>query len=471
MGDLGPQACKHVLEKVHDSPILRRPMNIEDLDLNGGTFKVNLPYNWVGWIIWVIGLILTSIGFALTAIGELSSLVLSILGLILLAFSSPGSLESSLHKVRQNAIDPAELEAKAEASGLSIDNWWMQQTSYVPTTDPSDWILPAPGPSTWDNSDRYGPAGDGSPLPEHPVKIGTPSPATMTLFSVYIILMISCLLIVSASAMMDDEADVGIIPAIVIAVIGLIGALIGYFRARMVRQMIDTPTSLVRSAPAGNPELVGQVRPVDEGCLTVVVDGNQNMVVGNMVGYKWEYEQYQCRTTTDSEGNSKEECHWVTIRSDAGGCPFILHDGTGGIRVNAHSFKRADYGQYLKRWDGRFAQTLGKQMMSQAIAGMLGGARVKKHRWTLYGLRLGNPVYVLGETKPRTSDALAAEGLDGTLGNSLIEVWGHEDAPGVKCTLQRGTELANLGRSRSGFELVMLPIVMMIGGIALIGLA
>ena len=239
----------------------------------------------------------------------------------------------------------------------------------------------------------------------------------------------------------------------------------------MVRQMIDTPTSLVRSAPAGNPELVGQVRPVDEGCLTVVVDGNQNMVVGNMVGYKWEYEQYQCRTTTDSEGNSKEECHWVTVRSDAGGCPFILHDGTGGIRVNAHSFKRADYGQYLKRWDGKFAQTLGKQMMSQAIAGLLGGARVKKHRWTLYGLRLGNPVYVLGETKPRTSDALAAEGLDGTLANSLIEVWGHEDAPGVKCTLQRGTELANLGRSRSGFELVILPIVMMISGIALIGLA
>jgi hypothetical protein len=110
-------------------------------------------------------------------------------------------------------------------------------------------------------------------------------------------------------------------------------------------------------------------------------------------------------------------------------------------------------------------------MMSQAIAGLLGGARVKKHRWTLYGLRLGNPVYVLGQTKPRTSDALAAEGLDGTLGNSIIEVWGNEDAPGVKCTLHRGTELSNLGRSRSGFELVMLPIVMLIGGIALIGLA
>ena len=28
---------------------------------------------------------------------------------------------------------------------------------------------------------------------------------------------------------------------------------------------------------------------------------------------------------------------------------------------------------------------------------------------------------------------IQAEGLDGTLGNSIIEVWGNEDAPGVKC--------------------------------------
>jgi len=194
-----------------------------------------------------------------------------------------------------------------------------------------------------------------------------------------------------------------------------------------------------------------------------------------MVGYSWAYEQYQCRkvTSTDSEGKTttREECHWVTIRSDTGSCPFILHDGTGGIRVNTHSFKRTDYGQYLKRWDGAFAQTMGKQLMASAVAGLLGGATVKKHRWTLHGLKLGNPVYVLGQTKPRSRDELAAEGLDGTLGNSIIDVWGNEDAPGVKCTLQRGTELANLGRSRSGFELIMLPIVMMIGGIALIGLA
>ncbi|MFL2961355.1 MAG: hypothetical protein ACJZ2K_00025 [Candidatus Poseidoniaceae archaeon] len=445
-------------------------MNIQELDLNGGTFKVNLPYNWVGWLLWAIGLIITLFGF-FAAVNDTNALVVAAFGLLLMAFTSPGSLESNLNDVRQGAIDPAELEAKAESSGLSIDNWWMSQTSYVPTTDPSDWILPAPGPMTWNNDDRYAPHGDGSALPEHPSKVGTPIPATMTLFSVYCLLAIACIIIAAGALMSSEEYEGEITPAIGITALGLILSLVGYFKSKMLRQMIDTPTSLVRSAPVGNPELVGQVRPIDEGCLTVVVDGNQNMTVGNMVGYQWSYEQYQCRTTTDSEGNSKEECHWVTIRSDAGGCPFILHDGTGGIRVNTGSFKRTDYGQYLKRWDGKFAQTLGKQMMSQAIAGMLGGARVKKHRWTLYGLRLGNPVYVLGQTKPRSNDALQAEGLDGTLGNSIIEVWGNEDAPGVKCTLHRGTELSNLGRSRSGFELVMLPLLMMFGGIALFGLA
>mgnify|MGYP006970138720 CR=1 FL=1 len=38
-------------------------MDIQELDLNGGTFKVNLPYNWVGWLLWAIGLIITLIGF------------------------------------------------------------------------------------------------------------------------------------------------------------------------------------------------------------------------------------------------------------------------------------------------------------------------------------------------------------------------------------------------------------------------
>ena len=96
--------------------------------------------------------------------------------------------------------------------------------------------------------------------------------------------------------------------------------------------------------------------------------------------------------------------------------PFILQDGTGGIKVNLESFKRTDYGQFIKQWDGAFAQTLGKQLMASAVAGLLGGARVKKHRWTIYGLRLGDPVYLLGATKPRPASELQAEGQGWNVG-------------------------------------------------------
>ena len=48
----------------------------------------------------------------------------------------------------------------------------------------------------------------------------------------------------------------------------------------MLNQMIDTPTSLVRSVALGHHELVGQVRPSHEGVLRVVVDGNPENVYG-----------------------------------------------------------------------------------------------------------------------------------------------------------------------------------------------
>jgi hypothetical protein len=453
---------------------------INELNLHGGSFKAVLPYTFWGWFAWVISAIIAIAGLFLGITGGVenrAAILMGAIGFLCMALSTPGSHEGDLHKVRMQAIDPAELEAKAEASGLSIDNWWLQQSSYVPTNDPSDWILPAPGPATWDEQDRYGPHGDGSAIPEHPSKVGTPVPASFSLFGLFgaisAILTIVGLWAIIAGVKEDgatEEGNTALYISIGVIVVGLILVLIGFFRSKMINQMIDTPTSLVRSASVGVNELVGQVRPSPQGVLKVVVDGNSDMVMTNMTAFMWTYEQYQCRTVKTDEG-TREECNWVTVRRDSGGCPFILHDGTGGIKVHPNSFKRNNWGQYLKRWDGKFAQTLGKQLMSQAIAGLLGGARVKEHRWTLYGLKLGNPVYLIGNVKPRSREELDSEGLDGTLQNSIIEVFGKEDQPGTKVTIQRGSELSNLGRSRSGLELVMLPMILIIGGISMLGLA
>ena len=448
-------------------------MNQQNIDFVGGTFKLTLPYSFVWWFLWVVGLVMTGFGVAATvSTGDLEGLIFSVPGLTLMAIATPGSMSHGLHKMRKKAISADDLQAKAEQSGYTVENWFLQQSTLVPTNDPNDWILPAPGPQTWNQNNMYGPHGDGTPLPEHPVKVGTPRPATMTLHFVFAGLAVVSLLLVGAATVQDEASGLGVEPAIWLAGLGLIMTIINFFRAKALRQMLDTPTSLVRSAPVGHPELVGQVRPWAAGTMTVHVDSNQSMSMPNMLGYRWTYEQKQCRMVTDSEGNKREECSWVTIRTDSGGMPFILQDGTGGIKVNLESFKRTDYGQFIKQWDGAFAQSLGKQMMASAVAGFLKGATVKGHRWTLYGLRSGDPVYLLGATRPKPDSEIQADPqVDGTLGNSTIEVWGNEDAPGMKCTLMRGTELSNVGQSRSGFEMMVPPILLLLGGISLFGLA
>ena len=454
---------------------------INELNLHGGTFKAVFPCTFWGWFAWVISALIAVAGLVIGLSGgeeNRPAILMSAVGFLCLALSTPGSHQGDLHRVRMQAIDPDELEAKAKESGMSIDNWWLQQSTYVPTNDPNDWILPAPGPASWNDQDRYGPHEDGTALAEHPSKVGTPVPASLSLFGVFgsisVIFTIAGIWMI-LSSIEDDGGKAGTFVVAGVILVGIILAIIGYFRSKMITQMIDTPTSMVRSVSAGVNELVGQVRPSPEGVLNVVVDGNTNMAMPNMAAFYWTYEQYQCRTvtSTDSQGNTttREDCNWITVRSDSGGCPFILHDGTGGIKVHPNSFKRNDWGQYLKRWDGAFAQTLGKQIMSQAVAGLLGGARVKKHRWTLYGLKLGNPVYLVGNVKPRNREDLKGEGLDGTLQNSIVEVFGDEDSPGTKVTIQRGTELSNLGKSRSSLELVMIPLLLIIGGISMLGFA
>ena len=86
-------------------------MNIEELDLNGGTFKASFPYHWLGWLVWVIGLLITLFGFA-AALSDTVVLLLAAIGLVVMSLATPGSLQGSLHKVRQNAIDPGSYRQK-----------------------------------------------------------------------------------------------------------------------------------------------------------------------------------------------------------------------------------------------------------------------------------------------------------------------------------------------------------------------
>ena len=434
-------------------------MNINDLDLDRGFFQFTLPYRWQYWIVWVLGMLMILVGVVVNP-------VICLFGLLVVGMSSPGSLEADLHKVRKSAPQPEDLEKEALEKGFSIDSWWMGRTSYTPTADPSDWILTAPGPTTW-NENQYLPHGDGTPLPEHPVKVGTPRPATISTYGIMMLLFVigSC---IGAGYIVNETPsgeDLFYIPYIVLGV-GLIWALLGYFQYKMQRQMADTPTSLVRSVAVGNPELVGQVRPSKSGVLRVVVDGHPNRVIPNCVHFHWSYEVKIREHYTDSEGNSKTREYWKTIREDGGGVPFILNDGTGGIVVKPTTFKRTDMGQYLKRWESNHGDSLKKELGMEFAARLFTGGNVVKHRWTVYALRIGNPVYILATTRSRPQEEIQSEGLDGTLQNTLLEVVG-EDAPGIKATLQRGTELANMGRMRSSFEVMIIPLCLTLGGLVI----
>jgi hypothetical protein len=443
-------------------------MDIKEMSLDRGFFQLTLPYTWRGWVGWVIGVILLLAGIL--------NPFISLVGLLVIALCSPGSLEADLHKVRKNAPQPESLEAEALNKGYSIDSWWMGRSTFTPTTDPNDWILPAPGPASW-NQDQYLPHGDGSPLPEHPVNVGTPRPAVISTYGLMMITFVigACIaagFLISDSPTTTVEAADGTVTeaeditwiAYIVLGVGLIWTLIGYFQYKMQRQMADTPTSLVRSVAVGNPELVGQVRPSRAGVLRVIVDGNSKRVIPNCVQFNWQYEVYICKEETDSEGNTKTKCRWQSVRSDSGAVPFILNDGTGGVLVKPSTFKRADLGNYLRRWESNHADSLLKEIGSEFAARLFTGGDIRKHRWTVYALRVGNPVYILGTTRSRPQEDVQNEGLDGTLQNTLLEVVG-EDAPGIKATLHRGSELANLGKMRSAFEVMMVPLCLTIGGI------
>ena len=142
----------------------------------------------------------------------------------------------------------------------------------MPTNDPNDWILPAPGPATWNTTDRYAEDSGGQPIPEHPVRVGTPVPATLSLYGIFGLSAVLFFILGIGSAIGEvDNPDSRLLAIGVVSLVAIIWLILGWLRAKMLNQMIDTPTSLVRSVALGHHELVGQVRPSHEGVLSCLL--------------------------------------------------------------------------------------------------------------------------------------------------------------------------------------------------------
>ena len=94
--------------------------SLDQTSLDRGFFHFSVPYIWWMWIIWALGAIMAVAGIALAAKGDIALLGLSGLGFLILAFSSPGSLEATLHGIRKGAISHEEQEKQAEERGYEI---------------------------------------------------------------------------------------------------------------------------------------------------------------------------------------------------------------------------------------------------------------------------------------------------------------------------------------------------------------
>ena len=253
-------------------------------------------------------------------------------------------------------------------------------------------------------------------------------------------------------------------------VIGAVSVTISYFQNKRVMEAWDTVTSIVKFIDAGHNELVGQVRPASfEPLETVHVDNyrDSNWTFDNLVGWSWSYSIYHCWKTRyrDSEGkwHTKTECAWKSIRGDSSASPFMLHDGSGGIIVDLPTFKESPLSEI---WDSDNPGRKGGN-------GLYTKGDVRKHRWKLYGLQLGDPVYTMARIKSRPHDEIPRGTVSenaSRIHHTLVAVG--EDAPRRHAVIQKGTEFSvlkakssTLSRYGASAFLILSSIMLMVTAI------
>ena len=305
----------------------------------------------------------------------------------------------------------------------------------VREVDSNDWVLPPPGYETWPDN-PYAANEDGVLIEEHPDVVGTPTPATFTLYSINGMIFVGTALWLASDLTArhsdDTQQTIGYWLKIGIVLFSVVWTFFAFKKWKLMHNIIDTPSSRVRSVAAGPAELVGQVRPGPQGTLSVDVGGSSSRRVQGVVNYRWKEEERVC--SKDKDG--KESCRWVTRRTDAGGREFILHDGTGGILVDPNSWDKVNMGDRLFRWG------------------------TGSWRWTVWVLAAGDPVYCLGRVETRTHDE-REEGIDTSIPNSLLVVRGNKDI-GMQVHLHRGTELSLIAGLRSTTEAIVIPLLMLV---------
>ena len=235
---------------------------------------------------------------------------------------------------------------------------------------------------------------------------------------------------------------------------------------------IDVPTSKIMSMAAGELELVGQVRRWTSPAPPVLVGDDPARTYNDLHSWRWEYEIHLKRTKvvmTDDGPRTKTEYKWETIKQKNGSHNFILHDGTGGVLVKPEKFEDQELGEYIRIWEVDHNRNLG-EIFGSLITTTFGGWTILEHKWTLWGLALGDPCYILGKAENRPKNMkkekwFAEDGITPIRRNDqqlLMQVVG-ESGVGFAARLERGSELGVLGKVKSQFEYKIIPGILAAG--------
>ena len=445
----------------------------------GGSFDFTPPSGFQ-FIFWIISLIVVAFGLSTSLFalinddfdGITAGGIFVVPGCLLAMYLTPTKLQKEFDKIRIRE-KPRDFIQRKEGGGRT-GNFWTGKYSTAPTRDDRGWVFKAPGPEHWDKTDRYGPDDTGI-IPEHPSVIGTPTPASfsfdglllciVTLYSIPITMLsvYTGVGILEAGANADDDFGAFGCALILGPPIGsVVYAFAMWSQGTKMQLTIDVPTSKIRSMAAGELELVGQVRRGNYPAPPVQVGDDPARTYDDLHAWKWVYEIYLRRTyveMTDKGPRTRTEYRWETITAKEGAHNFILHDGTGGVLVKPNTFKEINMGDHIRIWEVEHNRNLG-EIFGSIITTTFGGWTILKHKWTLWGLALGDPCYILGsaKTRPQETNEATQRGYQQT----LMQVVG-EGGVGFNARLERGSELGVLGKVKSQIEYKLIPGILAAG--------
>ena len=376
------------------------------------------------------------------------ALLASGIGGLIFMYSTPTSLSYALRKIRKsnqtNAKETASAAGVLGSDGRQFQHCGPHGEIIGPANQLfrdaySDWLFGCP-PLPTSYSNVFTKDGDGSLIPEHPQRIGTPRPAMMTPYSLGALTFALSFIWLSSDLRARDGSEIhtliGYVMTFFVTIINILWFFSAYKQAKLSQTINDLPTSPIRSVAVGQAEVVGQVRPSSAGTPAFTVGGEE---MQGTVLWTWSSYKYVCRQTDDGQ-----ECGWEHRETKNGGVPFVLHDGTGGMIIDPSLWqaenKTLNLGSCVAAWESG------------------------KWKWTVNAIGVGDPLYVLGDCVPRSREHLDAWGGDETEGSALVTMVPSTET-GEGSIMSLGTELDVVAQRRSRFEMLIVPIIVFTFGI------